>query len=130
MLLDLAKAIVVEADGAVKPIIAHPSNREHGISPSERRCLHNTRRWPLEFVSRRTFEGGTRPLISSLTLGHVESKNESPEEFEKAMNKVVVPELQAYSAAGGQVLFGTDGDDIEQFDNFRASTPCQRSIIG
>jgi hypothetical protein len=84
----------------------------------------------LEFVSRRTFEGGTRPLISSLTLGHVESKNESPEEFEKAMNKVVVPELQAYSAAGGQVLFGTDGDDIEQFDNFRASTPCQRSIIG
>jgi hypothetical protein len=82
--------------------------------------------WSSSLVAR--LKAAHVPLIPSLTLGHVESKNESPEEFEKAMNKVVVPELQAYSAAGGQVLFGTDVDYIEQFDT--SEPPCHRSIIG
>ena len=47
-------------------------------------------------------------LIPTLTLWHVEFKGESPEEFEKGMNMVVLPELRAYSEAGGQILFGTD----------------------
>jgi imidazolonepropionase-like amidohydrolase len=55
-------------------------------------------------------------LIPTLTLWHVESKNERREEFEKGMNAVVLPQLRAYSEAGGQILFGTDVGYIEQFD--------------
>lgn len=55
-------------------------------------------------------------LIPTLTLWHVESRGESPEEFEKGMNSVVLPELRGYSEAGGQILFGTDVGYIEQFD--------------
>jgi hypothetical protein len=47
-------------------------------------------------------------LTPTLTLWHVEGRNESPEEFEKGMNTVVLPQLRAYSEAGGQILFGTD----------------------
>jgi imidazolonepropionase-like amidohydrolase len=32
------------------------------------------------------------------------------------MNTVVLPQLRAYSARGGQILFGTDVGYIEQFD--------------
>jgi len=32
------------------------------------------------------------------------------------MNTVVLPQLRAFSAAGGQILFGTDVGYIEQFD--------------
>jgi imidazolonepropionase-like amidohydrolase len=32
------------------------------------------------------------------------------------MNTVVLPQLRAYSTAGGQILFGTDVGYIEQFD--------------
>jgi imidazolonepropionase-like amidohydrolase len=46
----------------------------------------------------------------------VEGRNESPEEFEKGMNRVVLPQLRAYSEAGGQILFGTDVGYIEHFD--------------
>jgi imidazolonepropionase-like amidohydrolase len=43
-------------------------------------------------------------------------KSELPEEFERGMSTVVLPQLRAYSAAGGQILFGTDVGYIEQFD--------------
>lgn len=55
-------------------------------------------------------------LIPTLTLWHVESKGDTPEQFEKGMNTVVLPQLRAYSEAGGQILFGTDVGYIEQFD--------------
>jgi imidazolonepropionase-like amidohydrolase len=32
------------------------------------------------------------------------------------MNTVILPQLRAYSEAGGQILFGTDVGYIEQFD--------------
>ena len=54
-------------------------------------------------------------LIPTLTLWQVASKGASPEELEKGMNTVVLPELRAYSEAGGQ-LVGTDVGYIEQFD--------------
>ena len=43
-------------------------------------------------------------------------RRESPEEFNKGMNTVVLPQLRAFSEAGGQILFGTDAGYIEQFD--------------
>jgi hypothetical protein len=93
MLLDLAKAIVVEAHRAVKPIIAHPSNQEDieiALQSGVADTTPGGGPWSSSLVAR--LKAAQVPLIPSLTLGHVESKNESPEEFERAMNKVVVPE--------------------------------------
>jgi hypothetical protein len=56
------------------------------------------------------------PLIYIHEIWLPRRKNEPPEEFEKGMNTVVLPQLRAYSAAGGQILFGTDVGYIEQFD--------------
>ncbi len=103
--------------GPPKPINAHPSNQEGIEIVLQSGVAYTTPGggpWSSSLVA--CLKVAHVPLIPSLTLGHVESKNESPEKFEKAMNKVVVPELQAYSAASGQVLFGTDGDYIEQFN--------------
>ena len=68
-------------------------------------------------------------LIPTLTLWHVASKqeNQSREGFEKAMNTVVLPQLRAYSEAGGQILFGTDVGYIEQFDTSEEFTWMSRA---
>jgi len=52
-------------------------------------------------------------LIPTLTLWHTERKKESPDEFEKGMNTVVLLLLRAYSTRGGQILFATDVGYIE-----------------
>jgi imidazolonepropionase-like amidohydrolase len=54
-------------------------------------------------------------------------KNESPEEFEKGMNTVVLPQLRAYSEAGGQILFGTDVGYIQQYDTSEEFTWMSRA---
>jgi imidazolonepropionase-like amidohydrolase len=53
--------------------------------------------------------------IPTLTLWHVESKNEPTAEFEKGMNMVVLPQLRAYSEAVGRILFGTDVGYTQHF---------------
>ena len=120
MPLDLAKAIVAEAHRAGKPVFAHPSNQE-GIEVALQSGVdilaHTTPSggpWSSSLVAR--LKAANVALIPTLTLWHVESKSEPPEEFEKGMNTVVLPQLRAYSEAGGQILFGTDVGYIEQFD--------------
>ena len=120
MPVDLAKAIVAEAHRAGKPVFAHPSNQE-GIDVSLQSGVdilaHTTPTggpWSSSLVQR--MKAAHMALIPTLTLWHVESRNESPEEFEKQMNAVVLPQLRAYSEAGGQILFGTDVGYIEHFD--------------
>src|SRR5215467_44020 len=120
MPLDLAKAIVAEAHRAGKPVFAHPSNEE-GVAIALQSGVdvltHTTPSggpWPPSLVER--LKSAHMALIPTLTLWHVEFKGESPEEFEKGMNTVVLPQLRAYSEAGGQILFGTDVGYIEQFD--------------
>ena len=120
MPLDLAKAIVAEALLAGKPVFAHPSNQE-GIEVALQSgvdiLVHTTPSggpWSSSLVE--SIKAAHMALIPTLTLWHVEFKGESPEEFEKGMNMVVLPELRAYSEAGGQILFGTDVGYIEQFD--------------
>jgi imidazolonepropionase-like amidohydrolase len=120
MPLDLAKAIVAEAHRAGKPVFAHPSNQE-GIEVALQSGVdvlaHTTPSggpWTPSLVAR--LKGAHVALIPTLTLWHVESRGETPEEFEKGMNKVVLPELRAFSEAGGRILFGTDVGYIEQFD--------------
>jgi imidazolonepropionase-like amidohydrolase len=120
MPLDLAKAIVAEAHRAGKPVFAHPSNQE-GIEVALRSGVdilaHTTPSggpWSSALVER--LKAAHIALIPTLTLWHVESKGEPPDEFEKGMNTVVLPQLRGYSEAGGQILFGTDVGYIEQFD--------------
>ena len=120
MPLDLAKAIVAEAHRAGKPVFAHPSNQE-GIEVALQSGVdilaHTTPSggpWRSALVER--LKAAHIALIPTLTLWDVESKNEPREEFEKGMNAVVLPQLRAYSEAGGQILFGTDVGYIEQFD--------------
>jgi len=120
MPLDLAKAIVAEAHRAGKPVFAHPSNEE-GVTVALQSGVdvlaHTTPSggpWPPSLVER--LKSAHMALIPTLTLWHVEFKGESPEQFEKGMNTVVLPQLRAYSEAGGQILFGTDVGYTEQFD--------------
>ncbi len=120
MPLEVAKAIVREAHLAGKPVFAHPSNQE-GIEVAVQSGVdilaHTTPSggpWSSSLVER--LKAAHMALIPTLTLWHVESKNESREGFEKGMNTVVLPQLRAYSDAGGQILFGTDVGYIDQFD--------------
>lgn len=120
MPLDLAKAIVAESHRAGKPVFAHPSNEE-GVEVALQSGVdilaHTTPSgWPWPPSPVELLKSAHMALIPTLTLWHVESRGESPEEFEKGMNSVVLPELRAYSEAGGQILFGTDVGYIEQFD--------------
>jgi hypothetical protein len=56
-------------------------------------------------------------LTPTLTLWDVESRkgHASPDDIEQGMSKAA-RQLQAFSQAGGQLLFGTDIGYIEQFD--------------
>jgi imidazolonepropionase-like amidohydrolase len=120
MPLDLAKAIVDEAHRAGKPVFAHPSNEEGvevAIESGVDILAHTTSSsgpWPSSLVER--LKSTHMALIPTLTLWHVESRGESPEKFEQGMNTIVLPQLRAYSQAGGQILFGTDVGYIGQFD--------------
>jgi imidazolonepropionase-like amidohydrolase len=118
--LDMAKALVAEAHREGKPVFAHPSDQE-GIEVALQSGVdilaHTTDSggpWSSSLVER--LKTAHVALIPTLTLWHVESRNGSLEEFEKGMNTVVLPQLRAYSEAGGQILFGTDVGYIEQFD--------------
>ena len=120
MPLDLAKAIVTEAHREGKPVFAHPSNPE-GIEIALQSGVdilaHTTPiggPWSSSLVER--LKAAHMALIPTLTLWHFESRGDSPEEFEKAMNTVVLPQLRSFSAAGGQILFGTDVGYTDRFD--------------
>jgi len=120
MPLDLAKAIVAEAHREGKPVFAHPSNQE-GVEVALQSGVdilaHTTPSggpWSPSLIER--LKVAHVALIPTLTLWHVESKNEPPKEFEKGMNTVVLPQLRDYFGMGGQILFGTDVGYIEQFD--------------
>jgi imidazolonepropionase-like amidohydrolase len=120
MPLDVAKAIVGEAHREGKPVFAHPSNEagiELALESGVDILAHTTPGggpWSPALVER--LKAAHVALVPTLTLWHVESKNEPTAEFEKGMNTVILPQLRAYSEAGGQILFGTDVGYIEQFD--------------
>ena len=119
MPLDLAKAIVGEAHRAGKPVFAHLGNQEAveaALQSGVDILAHTTPEggpWPASLVAR--LKSAHIALIPTLTLWHVEFRGDSPA-FEKGMNTTMLPQLRAYSEAGGQILFGTDVGYIEQYD--------------
>ncbi len=131
MPLDLAKTIVAEAHRAGKPVFAHPSN-EQGIEVALQSGVdvlaHTTPSdgpWSPSLVER--LKAAHVALIPTLTLWHVESRGIPSADFEKGMNETALPQLRAYSEAGGQILFGTDVGYIEQFDTTEEFTWMSRA---
>jgi imidazolonepropionase-like amidohydrolase len=121
MPLDLVQVIVDEAHRAGKPVFAHVSNNqgiEVAIQSGVDILAHTTPTddlWSPSFAQR--LAAAHMALIPTLTLWDVESRkgNASPDDIEKGMSRAA-QQLEAFSRAGGQVLFGTDVGYIEQFD--------------
>lgn len=117
--LDLAKAIVTDAHAEGKPVFAHVSNNQ-GIEVSIQSGVdilaHTTpfdSPWSPSLVQRMV--SAHMALTPTLTLWEVESKKASLDDLEVGSTKAA-HQLEVFSQAGGQVLFGTDVGYIDQFD--------------
>ena len=121
MPLDLAQAIVAEAHRNEKPVFAHVSNNqgiEVALTSGADILAHTTpadELWSAPFAKR--LVSAHIALTPTLTLWDVEGKKAgaSRENIEGGMGRAA-QQLQAFSQAGGQVLFGTDVGYIEVFD--------------
>jgi imidazolonepropionase-like amidohydrolase len=120
MPLDLAKSIAAEAHREGKPVFAHPSNQEGvevALDSGVDILAHTTPGdgpWPPSLVER--LKSAHVALIPTLTLWDIETRGYSREQLEKEMNAAPLPQLRAYSEAGGEILFGTDAGYIERYD--------------
>lgn len=121
MPLDLAQAIATEAHREGKPVFAHVSNNqgiEMALQSGVDILAHTTpidTPWSPSFA--RQLTAAHMALTPTLTLWEVESRKSSasPDDTEKWVSRAA-QQLQAFSRAGGQVLFGTDVGYIQQFD--------------
>jgi imidazolonepropionase-like amidohydrolase len=121
MPLDQARALVAAAHADGKPVFAHPSNLD-GINvaiESGVDILAHTSpdggAWSPELTRR--ILSHHMALIPTLTLFEVELKREqAPDEELKRFVDSAVQQVDAYSTAGGQILFGTDVGYIDVFD--------------
>jgi len=119
--LDLAKAIVAEAHRSGKPVFAHVSNdqgTEIALQSGVDILTHTTpgdQLWTPSFAQR--LVAAHLALTPTLTLWDVEATRAkaAPDYIEAGMTKAA-RQLQAFSDAGGQVLFGTDIGYIDKFD--------------
>jgi imidazolonepropionase-like amidohydrolase len=116
---DLAKAIADEAHSAGKPVFAHVSNSqgiEVALQSGVDILAHTTptdEPWSPAFAQRMV--AAHMALTPTLTLWETVSPNASAAEIEAGMGRAA-QQLQAFSQAGGQVLFGTDVGYIDRFD--------------
>jgi imidazolonepropionase-like amidohydrolase len=121
MPLDLAQVIAAEAHRAGRPVFAHVSNNqgiEIAIQSGVDILAHTTpfdELWSPSLAQR--LAAAHMALTPTLTLWDVESQkgHASPEEIEKGMSRAA-QQLEAFSRAGGQVLFGTDVGYTQHFD--------------
>jgi imidazolonepropionase-like amidohydrolase len=121
MPLEMAQVIVAEAHHAGKPVFAHVSN-DQGIEVAiesgvdiQAHTTPSDELWSPTFAQR--LVAAHMALTPTLTLWDEESKksNVSPDNIEKGMSRAA-QQLEAFSRAGGQVLFGTDVGYIQHFD--------------
>jgi imidazolonepropionase-like amidohydrolase len=121
MPLDIAKAIVAEAHSLGRPVLAHPSNEdgvEVALASGVDVLAHvapMSGPWSPALIAR--MRSAHMGLIPTLTLFDVEAKKAkvSPEENQMWID-AAVQQLNAYSSAGGQILFGTDVGYTDHFD--------------
>jgi imidazolonepropionase-like amidohydrolase len=132
MPLDRARAIVQEAHRLHRPVFVHPSNLagiEVALDSGADVLAHVTSdedAWPPALVVR--MRAAHMSLIPTLTLFDVEAKKGgAPPDVEQKIVDRAVARLRAYSAAGGDVLFGTDAGYIYQFDTSEEYALMQRA---
>jgi imidazolonepropionase-like amidohydrolase len=121
MPLDQARALVAAAHADGKPVFAHPSNLD-GINVSIESgvdILAHTSPdggpWSPELTRRALAHN--MALIPTLTLFEVELKRgNAPDEELRRFMDTAVQQVDVYSKAGGQILFGTDVGYIDVFD--------------
>lgn len=126
MRVDIAKAVVDEAHRRGKPAFAHPSNLAGlnvSIDSGVDILAHTTTMdgggvpggWSPELIAR--LRKHNMALIPTMTLFEVEAKKfgESASDLAEAI-KMITTEVKSYSAAGGQILFGTDVGYTDAFD--------------
>jgi len=124
MRVDIAKAVVEEAHRRGKPAFAHPSNQagiDVAIESGVDILAHTTTmdgggaNWSPELIDR--LRAHNMALIPTMTLFEVEAKKfgEKPEDLAAAI-KMITAEVRDYSAAGGQILFGTDVGYTDAYD--------------
>ena len=122
MRIDIARAVVEEAHRRGKPAFAHPSNFaglnvaiESGVDVLAHTTAMDPASWSAELIAR--MRARNMAVIPTITLFEVEAKKdgESPEDLAKAI-RMITDEVRDYTAAGGQILFGTDVGYTDAFD--------------
>lgn len=127
MRVDIARAVVAEAHRRGKPAFAHPSNFagiKVAIDSGVDVLAHTTAMeggidegpWPPGMIAR--MRAHDMALIPTLMLFDVEMKKAGgvkPDEVAATFARIV-GEVRDYSAAGGQILFGTDVGYIDVYD--------------
>lgn len=126
MRLDIAKAVVAEAHRRGKPAFAHPGNLaglnvaiESGVDI----LAHTTAMdgggvpggWSHDLIAR--MRAHNTAVTPTMTLLEVEAKKsgESADNLAQALS-MITDEVRDYSAAGGQILFGTDVGYTDAYD--------------
>ena len=121
MNVDIARAVAEAAHDAGKPLFAHPSNAEGmevAMAAGVDVFAHTTPNidpWP-ESLVRRLVEADIA-LVPTLALIEVEvRKEDAPAEVLERLQANACGQLRAFSAAGGDVLFGTDAGYTDVYD--------------
>ena len=132
MPLERARAIVQEAHRLHRPVFVHPSNRAGvgiALDSGADALAHVTsdeELWPRALVGR--MRAAHMALIPTLTLFDVEAKKGgAPLDAHQRFVERAVARLRTYSAAGGDILFGTDVGYIYHFDTSEEFTLMQRA---
>jgi imidazolonepropionase-like amidohydrolase len=121
MSADMARGVVAEAHALGKPVFAHVSNNkgiEVALESGVNILAHTTptdELWSAAFAQR--LVAAHMALTPTLTLWEFESRKGSisAADLEQGMNRAA-EQLNAFSRAGGDVLFGTDVGYTDQFD--------------
>lgn len=119
--VDVARAIVEEAHRAGKPAFAHPTNvagLEVSLASGVDILAHTTPvsgPWDEALVQRLRAAG--MALTPTLTLFDHELRRENaPQEVIDRFLGAATQQVRVFHAAGGDILFGTDVDFIQQYD--------------
>jgi imidazolonepropionase-like amidohydrolase len=133
MPLELARPIVTQAHRDGKPVFAHVSNNqgiEVALQSGADILAHTTPSddfWSPSFAER--LVAAHMALTPTLTLWDVEAKKggrASASDIEQGMSKAA-RQLETFSKAGGQVLFGTDVGYTDHFDTAEEFTWMSRA---
>ena len=119
--LDIARAVAAAARDVGKPAFAHPSNTEGmevAMAAGVTVFAHTTPNidpWPEPLVRR--LVDADIALVPTLALINVEARREgAPAAVLERLLANGSDQLRAFSAAGGDVLFGTDAGYAEVYD--------------